>query len=133
MKVPPDATPAPPLLMVRAFVVVPPPEPQTAPVDVTTPAICSRQVVPVKLPPLSVRAGVVTVPVNVGEANPALLLICVCMELVASTKAIVVGVTPSSVLAVSVCVSVVPTIVPVGAVRLVPKADPVLTMMPAAG
>jgi hypothetical protein len=40
---------------------------------------------------------------------------CPCTELVASRKAIVAGETPSTVLFVNVCVSVVPTIVPTGA------------------
>lgn len=83
--------------------------------------------------PETVSAGVVAVPVNVGEARGDLALICVWTELLASRNAIVVGLTVSTVLLVSVCVSVVPTIVPTGAVRLVPKAVPVETMMPAAG
>ena len=56
-----------------------------------------------------------SVPVKVGLASGAFAPNCVWMLEVGSTKPIVVGVTPSSVLFVSVCVSVVPTIVPVGA------------------
>lgn len=53
-------------------------------------------------------------PVKVGEARAALAFNCVWIELVGSTNAKVAGVTPSTVLLVVVCVSVVPRIVPVG-------------------
>src|SRR5579872_2831182 len=62
-----------------------------------------------------------------------LALSCVWMLEVGSTNTIVAGVTPSSVLFVSVCVSVVPTIVPDGAVSDVPHALPVDTAIPAPG
>src|SRR5579872_2065149 len=62
-----------------------------------------------------------------------LALSCVWMLEVGSTYPKTVGVTPSTVLFVSVCVSVVPTIVPDGAVSDVPHALPVDTAIPAPG
>jgi hypothetical protein len=78
-------------------------------------AICALLVV-------EIAVGTSGIPVKVGDASGAFTLSCVCAELVRSTKAKAAGNAPSTVLLVRVCVSVVPTIAPVGAAIEVPHA-----------
>ena len=68
LKVAPLAAPDPPLLRVRAFVVVPPP-PEAVRAPPTTESPDPREVIAATEP--ITKEGMVTVPVNVGLANTA--------------------------------------------------------------